>query len=363
MLSGTEAREIYRSWLLTRGVAQRTQTVRLSQVGVFLDYLAEAGIEDLRDVDQALMADYALHLSEAVSERTGKPYAPTTRRSLWSASCGLFRALYESERILTHPAARLDAHPGKRDSLRERLSEAQVERFLDGIDVHSRLGLRDRTLFELIYSSGLRAGEAGRLQIRDVDIAQRRVRIRQSKFTKDRVVPMSGVAALFLTHYLKARRTRRGALFAGSWGGGLSSSAVNRRFHKRAEEAGLMRPGLSVHSLRHACATHLLARGADLRYVQALLGHESIQTTVGYTVQLPERLLSLYRRYHPRENALFREVDEAYRVRLATLRAALLHQRALDERARAGKRVWYQRHKAMRNSAVERPAQARYTQS
>lgn len=90
--------------------------------------------------------------------------------------------------------------------------------------------------------------------------------------------------------------------------------------------AGLCRPGLSAHSIRHSLATHLLENGADLRYVQELLGHESIETTVVYTNELHENMKRIYKSYHPRENQLWREVDEGYLGRLRALQEQLERQ-------------------------------------
>ena len=93
-----------------------------------------------------------------------------------------------------------------------------------------------------------------------------------------------------------------------------------------------------MHSIRHAAATHLLAHGADLRYVQELLGHESIETTVGYTREQVENLKRIYRRYHPRENGLYREVDEEYRGRVGKLLGRLEDPERLRRKARRRRR-------------------------
>ena len=207
---------------------------------------------------------------------------------------------------------------------KETLSREEIGKFLDGIDTSFYLGLRDRAIFELIYSSGLRAGEVCNLSAGDVDFESRMIHIRRSKFGKDRVVPVSEVAISFLKKY--AHRRRQGPIFQGTRGR-LSPSAVNRRLHKHLKEQGLYREGLSTHSIRHCRATHLLSGGADLRYVQELLGHDSIETTVVYTHELDENLRRIYRSYHPRENGHFREVDSEYWERLDAFKQLRIRQK------------------------------------
>ena len=106
-------------------------------------------------------------------------------------------------------------------------------------------------------------------------------------------------------------------------GARLRVRSLGARFHYHLANAGLEGKGLSAHSIRHATATHLLAHGADLRYVQELLGHQSIETTVLYTNEQLENLKRIYKTHHPRENALWREVDEEYRARVSRLLARL----------------------------------------
>ena len=101
--------------------------------------------------------------------------------------------------------------------------------------------------------------------------------------------------------------------------GGLSRATMNKRFVAACKAAGIWREGVTVHQLRHACATHLLEAGADIRSVQELLGHGSVQTTVQYTRGLTESVRRHYMSYHPRENELYQEVDEEYRAKVEAL--------------------------------------------
>ena len=109
--------------------------------------------------------------------------------------------------------------------------------------------------------------------------------------------------------------------------GGITPACINKRFKELLKQQGSYRPGLTTHQLRHACATHLIERGAELRYVQELLGHSSIETTVRYTHDQVEQLKRAYRSHHPRENQLYEEVDDMYIGRVAELERCIIEGR------------------------------------
>jgi len=272
-------------------------------------------------VDRKVLEAYAGHLRAATSSRTGRAYKPSTLLGLWLSAIGLMTALVEAEAVAPQ------AWPVKlirvtQEPLATILSEADIAAILDGIDTRAAGGRRDRAIFELIYSAGLRVSEATKLKWEDVNLNDRLASIRQSKFDKDRVVPLTHEAVEMLRRYLAGKMAHGWVFSIG--GRPLNASNVNRRFKLLAEKAGVYRPGVTVHQLRHACASHLIAHGADIRYVQELLGHESIQTTVRYTHDQVEQVKRHYRSHHPRENQLYLEVDEAYRARIEALKALIL---------------------------------------
>jgi len=204
-------------------------------------------------------------------------------------------------------------------------------RFLDSIDIDSHLGLRDRTVFELMYSSGLRVGDASRLNVEDIDFENRMILIKRSKGGKDRIVPVSKVAMSFLKQHLCGRT--KGALFTGKQGR-LRPGAINTRLKKLLKEQNIYREGLSTHSIRYSIATHLLGNGADLRYVQELLGHDSIETTSHYTHDIYENMKRIYKSFHPRENEHYREIDGQYLKRFYAFLKRLTKQKKKSLRNR-----------------------------
>jgi integrase/recombinase XerD len=177
----------------------------------------------------------------------------------------------------------------------------EVEKLLAAIEIDGPLGLRDRALFELIYSCGLRISEAVELSVDRVFLEERLIRVR-GKGDKERLVPMGEHARHWIERYLTEARPRLArrpvdALFLNNRGQQLSRKGMWKRFREIAARAGV---DAKVHTLRHSFATHLLEGGADLRAVQELLGHADISTTQIYTHVDREELATYHADYHPR---------------------------------------------------------------
>ncbi|ATJ84260.1 site-specific tyrosine recombinase XerD [Halomonas beimenensis] len=194
--------------------------------------------------------------------------------------------------------------PRVRPSLPDTLEEGEVERLLAAPDVDSDLGLRDRTMLEVLYGAGLRVSELVGLTTDAVNLRQGVVRVR-GKGDKERLVPLGEEAVDWLTRYLRTSRgalmqdVTRPALFPGRGDACLTRQAFWHRIKAHARAAGIDRP-LSPHTLRHAFATHLLNHGANLRVVQLLLGHSDLSTTQIYTHVAQARLEALHADHHPR---------------------------------------------------------------
>jgi site-specific recombinase XerD len=295
-----------------RGFRKDHLLLSLHEVEEFAVWLeGRHGIFDFREVTRRHVKEYVDHLSRRLSNATGRRYRKHTVVNKLACLKALFRALSREELILVNPCAGIDFRITGEEEKRGILSEEEMTRLLDGAAEDNPAGPRDRALFELMYSSGLRAGEAAKLLIGDVDFERRFVLVREGKFGKDRVVPMTEAAAAILFKYLDGRSDKEEPIFSGARAQ-MSPITVWKRFRRLLNKAGLIKPRLSPHSIRHSTATHLLEHGADVRYVQELLGHKSIQTTVRYTHMLPESLKRIYKMHHPRENALHGETDGEY---------------------------------------------------
>ncbi len=201
------------------------------------------------------------------------------------------------------PTARLDS-PRQVRSMPQSLSETEVERLLEAPQVETPLGLRDRTMLEVLYASGLRVSELVTLRLAQIGLAEGVVRV-LGKGNKERLVPLGEPAIQWLQRYLREIRvmwlagTMQEYAFITPRGQPMTRQAFWYRIKHHAATAGIMVP-LSPHTLRHAFATHLVNHGADLRVVQMLLGHADISTTQIYTHVARERLRELHARHHPR---------------------------------------------------------------
>lgn len=201
-----------------------------------------------------------------------------------------------------NPALRLEL-PKMVRNLPDVLSVGEVEKILAEIRPDNSLGLRDRALFELIYSCGLRISEAVDLTMDMLYLEESTIRVR-GKGDKDRLVPMGEEVIYWMKEYLArarpelvSRNPRTDRVFVNQLGNGLSRKGMWKRFREASDRAGV---SAKVHTLRHSFATHLLEGGADLRAVQELMGHSDISTTQIYTHLDKDDLRVYHKDYHPR---------------------------------------------------------------
>jgi integrase/recombinase XerD len=291
-----------------------------SQIDRFIDALwIEDGLSaqtlaayrrDLKLFAQWLQAQHGRSLESTresdllayMAERHGATRATTANRRL-SVFKRFSRWALREKVIEADPTLKMVA---ARQPLRvpKTLSEAHVEALLAAPDTSTPLGLRDRTMIELMYASGLRVSELVTLKTVYVSLDEGALRV-TGKGSKERLVPFGAEAHAWLRRYLAEARgailksQASDALFVTARGGPMTRQMFWKLIKAHASKAGIHAP-LSPHTLRHAFATHLLNHGADLRAVQMLLGHADISTTTIYTHVARERLKALHARHHPR---------------------------------------------------------------
>ncbi|WP_035881418.1 site-specific tyrosine recombinase XerD [Cupriavidus metallidurans] len=281
---------------LEDGLARNTIDAYRHDLAMLARWLHESGATALLGVDDTALSGYfaARHLE--------------TRASSANRRLTVFRRFYQwalrEHMIETDPCLLL--RPAKQPPrFPKTLSEAQVVALLEAPDIETPLGLRDRTMLELMYASGLRVSELTNMKTIEVGLNEGVARVVGGKGNKERLVPFGAQAGDWLHRYLSDARPTLLAgracdeLFVTQRGEGMTRQTFWHLIKKHARDAGIHAP-LSPHTLRHAFATHLLNHGADLRVVQLLLGHADISTTQIYTHVARERLRELHLHHHPR---------------------------------------------------------------
>ncbi len=272
-----------------------TDLLGSSRIMGFFGFLTERGIKSLNEANRALLRDY---LSYLVQQDLSKG---SIARKL-SAIRSFYRYLVREEILAMDPMR--DASSPKLDKrLPSFLTKAEVTRLIEAPDLTTPLGQRDRAFLELLYASGLRVSELSGLDLEQVDLDTREIRV-WGKGSKERIVLMGEPAARALLAYINHGRKvllgskKTGAVFLNRDGGRLTERSVQKILQKYANSAGIGKR-VYPHMLRHTFATHLLDGGADLRVVQELLGHASLTTTQVYTHVSKSQARKVYLAAHP----------------------------------------------------------------
>lgn len=283
---------------LEDGLSRNTLESYRSDLQQFCEWLGKRKWND-NTLIGATHSDVLEFLAYKVS---GKVKASTTSRELSSLK-RFYRFLLRQGKIQTDPSLNIDT-PKLSRSLPASLTEADVEALLNIPDVEQPLGLRDRTMLEVLYASGLRVSELVNLDVAQISLNMGVIRV-MGKGGKERLAPLGEHALEWIIRYTKEARSVlldekiTNALFVTSRGSAMTRQAFWHLIKRHASSAGIVK-ALSPHTLRHAFATHLLNHGADLRVVQMLLGHADISTTQIYTHVARERLKKIHAMHHPR---------------------------------------------------------------
>ena len=285
--------------------SKRTVVSYEQNVRCFLDWLAaETDVASLPEVSSGTLTSYQTWLLAAEKD-DGTRLAVATQRSRLVAVKRFFKYLAQDGKLLVDPAAGLTMPKRRRQLPDAMLTPKEAFRLLESIDTSTPLGLRDRAIVEVLYATGIRNAELRALKVVDVDAGTGTLTVRAGKGGKDRVVPLGPVASSVVTDYMQHSRPKllvrsTPVLFLTMNGNTLDALAVINAVKRAAKAAGITKP-IRPHRLRHACATHMLAGGADIRHIQKMLGHGSLSTTQIYTHVEIADLKAVHRRFHPRE--------------------------------------------------------------
>ena len=296
------------SLVTEKGYSDHTRRAYRKDLLDFLSFLAEARfagsarqkrvpVVKLKQIDGIMLRGYLGFLHR-------KNKKTTIARKL-SAIRSFFKYLVKNGVISENPAE-LVLTPKQDKTIPVYLSVDEIFRLLDSIQTDTLLGLRNRAIFETLYSSGIRVSELAEMNISDIDFSEAVIRV-SGKGGKQRIVPVGQKALAAIKTYRTRLQKQTGSLlinegplFLNRFNKRLSPRSIARILKKLVETIGLLAP-VSPHALRHTFATHMLDAGADLRTVQELLGHKSLSTTQKYTHVSIDRLMETYDRAHPRK--------------------------------------------------------------
>jgi integrase/recombinase XerD len=289
--------------LAVRNYADATLKARREALSIFILWAAERGLNEPREITKPILERYQRHLFYW-RKSDGAPLSFGTQAHRLVPVRMFFRWLARNNHILSNPASELDLPRAEKRLPSATLTAQEAEAVMAVPDVGEPLGLRDRAMLEVFYSTAIRRMELVRLQVWDVDWSRATLMIRQGKGNKDRVVPIGARAKAWLSAYND--QVRPGlvvgrdpeTLFLSRDGKPLEAKRLSEKVRGYVERAGVPKAG-SCHLMRHTAATLMLEGGADIRFIQALLGHESLETTQIYTRVSIDKLAEIHAATHP----------------------------------------------------------------
>jgi integrase/recombinase XerD len=286
--------------LKIRHCSPATIESRDGSLKMFFGYMAGQGMADARDVSRQTVKDYQLWL-------LARQYAPMTVVSRMQAVRRFFEHLEVTGVILVNPCPGIPLPRIGNRLPKTVLTEKEAGAVLDAPDTQTGPGIRDKAILETFYSTGIRLEEMARLTIHDVDCRNGFLRVNKGKFAKDRMVPLGRKASDYVREYLQKVRAAWSQANRDERALWLSSKHPHRPLHSQmievmvsryARAAGLDKK-VTPHVWRHTCATHLVADGANIAYVQRLLGHRSLRTTQIYTRTTIAEIKATHAKAHP----------------------------------------------------------------
>lgn len=290
-------------WLAAHNYAHSTLIDRSFYLATFAAWAQLRGISRPRDVTLPVLEAYQRHVSLR-RKADGMPLSFSTQAKHLVPLRVFFSWAAKSRRIASNPASELVMPRRDHKLPSATLTHEEAEMVLSVPDIGTPIGLRDRTVMELLYATAMRRGEVVGLDLPDVDLARGWLTLRHTKNRWDRVVPMGERASAWLARYLADARSELlvgddpGAVFLATNGERLGATWLTGAVHRYIEGSGVGKPG-SCHLFRHSAATLMVEAGADIRYVQELLGHRDLNSTRIYTRVAPERLAAIHKATHP----------------------------------------------------------------
>jgi len=289
-------------WTVTTGLSEQTARIRHHALDQFIRWCDERGITKPQDVTRPILQRYQRYLYH-YRKADGAPLTFATQATRLHPLVAFFKWLARENHILYNPASDLELPKLPRQLPKHLLSVAQVESIINQPDIETPMGLRGRAILETLYSTGIRRAELIHLRLYDVDLERGSLMVRGGKGGKDRLVPIGERACAWIRRYLNEVRPLlmiepdHGTLFVTDYGEAFEKNRLSDMVKKYVRHAGFASG--SCHLFRHAMATHMLENGADIRYIQAMLGHSELSTTQIYTQVSITKLKEIHAATHP----------------------------------------------------------------
>jgi integrase/recombinase XerD len=314
-------------WSAARAYSPRTTALRADQLKRFLRWCAERGLERPQDITRPILERYRRHLYH-YRKTNGEPLSFATQQQRLLPLRAFFKWLARENYILSNPASELELPRLPRRLPAQVLSAEEIEAVLAQTRQQGECGVRDRAILETLYSTGIRRAELVNLRLYDIDLKNGTLFVRQGKGQKDRYVPLGARAGHWISRYLEEVRPAllsgpdAGYLYLHEFGEPFEKNRLTDLVKRYLRAAGIDKPG-ACHLFRHAMATQMLANGADIRFIQAILGHAQLSTTEIYTHVSIGKLQEIHALTHPAEQELRRQRASG-EIAAATADTALL---------------------------------------
>jgi integrase/recombinase XerD len=296
----------FRDWMVIRHFSADTICGYLNSLEPFLTFFEALGLTSWTEVSRDVIEEYRSHVFYQKNRRNGQALKVGTQVARLVSVKSFFRFMVREGYVLANPTSDLEL-PRTRRGLPVVLTEAEMLRFLEVPNIQTLWGMRDRTLLETLYGTGLRNSELCSLTLDQVDLVGHTVRLQKGKGNKGRVMPLGQEAQYWLETYLEKvrpqllRTPQVKSLFLDRWGHApLTRGGLDQIVQRLSEQSGIGKT-ITPHILRHSCATHMLRHGASLRHIQELLGHTCLSSTEHYTRVEISDLRKVISKCHPRE--------------------------------------------------------------
>ncbi len=299
----TRYQAAFHEWEAVTSYSPRTIAAQQHAIARFIHWCDERGLNRPQDITRPILERYQRHIYH-YRKHNGQPLAVSAQLNLILPLQAWFKWLTKQNHILYNPAADLDLPTRPKALPKGLLTVTQVEDILNTCDITRPEGIRMRAMMEVLYSTGIRRFELAGLKLFDVDIERGALMVRLGKGAKDRLVPIGDRACAWVDKYLREVRTELATsrddyiLFLDDEGSAYDPGKLGDHVRKQLTIAGVKYAG-ACHLFRVACATHMLENGADIRYIQSLLGHAKLDTTQIYTQVSLTKLKEVHNATHP----------------------------------------------------------------